>query len=84
VNWPTSDDFQLAWRADALGLDALRGRVLQEVALLEWIGEDAALGMVAVWFGFPNGQVTIYNALDENGLSFDSPQPQYQRQPLSP
>lgn len=34
-------------------------------------------GMVAVHLRFDDGQLIVYNALDENGLSFTSPMAQY-------
>ncbi|GAB3884435.1 hypothetical protein GCM10027612_18140 [Microbispora bryophytorum subsp. camponoti] len=39
--------------------------------------EDMAQGMVAVGFLFPHGRVTIYNALDENGMEFGDPDQRY-------
>ena len=40
-----------------------------------WI--SAVDGMVAVVLRFDDGQLTVYNALDENGLSFGPPMDQY-------
>ena len=51
--------------------------------ILTWMGEDMAQGMVAVGFLFPHGRVTIYNALDENGMEFRDPDQQYARRKLS-
>jgi hypothetical protein len=34
--------------------------------------------MVAIGFVFPHGRVTVFNALDENGLSFMAPEPFYE------
>jgi hypothetical protein len=80
--WPTADPFRLAWRDDTPAeLTALHGQPLQAVDPLEWTGSDLAEGTVAVAFTFPNGQVTIYNALDENGLTFDPPDLAYRRHP---
>lgn len=52
-------------------LQALRGLALKGAELLEWTGKDVAQGNVDVRFAFETGRVTIFNALDENGLSFD-------------
>jgi hypothetical protein len=66
--------FHLGWRHDAHPeLAALQGQELQAVNLVEWAGSDMANGMVAVNFVFPDGQVTVHNALDENGLEFGPP-----------
>jgi hypothetical protein len=73
VRWP---GFDLAWRPDPLPeLHALRGRPLTGVELLEWTAVDLSQGNVDVSFAFEAGRVTVYNALDENGLSFDPPGP---------
>lgn len=72
------EDFVLCWRSDAAAvLSGLQGQSVRQVSLLEWRGRDMASGMVAVHLVFDDGQVTVYNALDENGLSFDDPQPEY-------
>lgn len=74
VRWP---GFDLAWRPEPLAeLRALRGRTLQSVELLEWTGDDVAQGSVDVSFVFHIGRVTVFNALDENGLNFTPPAPQ--------
>ncbi|MFJ7128029.1 hypothetical protein [Streptomyces sp. NPDC098101] len=79
AHWP---GFDLRWRHDAVpALASLQGRVLQDVELLEWRGDDAAWGTVAVGFVFPHGRVTVFNALDENGLGFTAPEPSYERHP---
>ncbi|MBC9718781.1 hypothetical protein H9Y04_40265 [Streptomyces sp. TRM66268-LWL] len=71
VRWP---DFDLQWRADPLpGLPALRGLRLAGVELLEWAVRDMAQGNVDISFVFETGRVTVFNALDENGLSFAPP-----------
>ncbi|MFJ7154123.1 hypothetical protein ACIQUQ_04215 [Streptomyces sp. NPDC101118] len=71
VAWP---GFDLEWRAEPLpGLRALRGLDLTAVELLEWTGEDLAQGSVGVGFTFGTGRVTLFNALDENGLGFGPP-----------
>ncbi|GAB3808584.1 hypothetical protein [Micromonospora zhanjiangensis] len=83
VDWPTDDDIRLAWRHDTSPeIAALPGQTLRVVELLEWTGADVANGMVAVGFTFADGQLTIYNALDENGLAFNPPEPDYRRHPL--
>ena len=83
--WPTSDDFQLAWRSDVPAeMAALYGQRLQAVELLEWAGGDLADGSVALGFAFPTGWLTTYNALDENALAFGPPEPQYRRHHLGP
>ncbi|MEU4100957.1 hypothetical protein AB0F16_10165 [Streptomyces tanashiensis] len=56
--------------------------MLQEIELLEWRGNDAAHGMVAIGFVFPYRRVTVFNALDENSLSFTAPEPGYGPHPL--
>lgn len=86
LTWNTTDpgkpvsflDFDLGWRSKASpGVALLEGQFLRQVSLLEWQGRDAAAGMVAVHLLFDDGQITIYNALDENGLSFEEPQAEY-------
>jgi hypothetical protein len=80
IRWP---GFDLRWRHDAVpALTSLHGQVLQEIELLEWQGNDAAQGMVAIGFVFPHGRVTVLNALDENGLRFAAPEPGYVPHPL--
>lgn len=41
-----------------------------------------AKGMVALGFVFPGGRVTVYNALDTNGLSYGAPSSAYERHAL--
>ncbi|MFE5596950.1 hypothetical protein [Streptomyces sp. NPDC056549] len=80
VRWP---GFDLQWRPEPIsGLQALRGLPLKGAELLEWKGEDVALGNVDVSFTFETGRVTVFNALDENGLSFGPPVPSRRRHPL--
>lgn len=77
VRWP---DFDLQWRTDPHpGLHALRGLTLKGVELLEWTGRDVAQGVVDVSFVFEASRVTVFNALDENGLSFGPPDDRNQR-----
>ncbi|MFJ3405231.1 hypothetical protein [Promicromonospora sp. NPDC090134] len=78
VRWPES---KLVWRDDALaGLSLLHGQRVLAGQLFEWRGPepDLANGMVAVGVVFENGRVLVYNALDENGLDFEQPRPEYQ------
>jgi hypothetical protein len=83
VTWPTADNLRLAWRNDATPeLTALHGQTLKAVELLECESNDIANGMVAVGFTLTNGHLTIYNALDENGLQFQPPTVNYRRHPL--
>jgi hypothetical protein len=75
--WP---DFHLAWRDNAPDeLAALVGQPLSTMELLEWRGSDLAQGTVSLGFSFSNGQVTIYNKLDENGMEFTPPDDRYTR-----
>jgi hypothetical protein len=58
---------------------------MHTVELLEWCSADPgdlANGTVAVHFGFERAQLTVYNALDENGLAFQSPETSWRRHPL--
>ncbi|MBD3139540.1 hypothetical protein [Microbispora bryophytorum] len=83
LDW-AGEGFRLAWRGGVPDdLARLQGQRLQAVELLTWMGEDMAQGMVAVGFLFPHGRVTIYNALDENGMEFKDPDRRYARQRLS-
>ncbi|MEV5123361.1 hypothetical protein AB0K49_11190 [Streptomyces decoyicus] len=73
VRW---SGFDLQWRAAPLPeLDALRSLPLKGVELLEWTGRDMARGSVDVSFDFEVNRATVFNALDENGLSFGPPGP---------
>lgn len=94
LTWNTADpdrpvtfpEFDLAWRDDAIPeLASLEGQLVRDVSLLEWRGEsgdDMAKGMVAVHVRFDGGQLTVFNALDENGLAFAPLGPQYARRRL--
>ncbi|GAA2727810.1 hypothetical protein [Actinocorallia aurantiaca] len=79
VIWSGSEmGFHLRWRKDeSEGMAALHGRALVAVELLEWSGRDMAQGMVAFSFVFDDGRITVYNALDENGLELTPPEPEY-------
>ncbi|MCQ4045980.1 hypothetical protein ACFOSC_19930 [Streptantibioticus rubrisoli] len=71
VQWP---DFDLQWRCwPTPELRAALGLPLKNVELLEWTGNDLARGNVDVSFVFDGSRVTVFNALDENGLSFAPP-----------
>ncbi len=84
LDW-AGEGFRLVWRDDVLGeLAALREQRLQAVELLEWTAEDMARGTVAISFAFPDDRVTVYNALDENGLDFGPPDHRYTRHRLDP
>ncbi|MGP3934557.1 hypothetical protein [Nonomuraea sp. KM88] len=93
ISWNTVDPaqpldwagagFRLAWREGVPDeLARLQGQRLQAVELLTWMGADMAQGMVAVGFLLPDGRVTIYNALDENGMEFTGPDQRYARHKL--
>ncbi len=83
LDW-AGQGFQLRWRDDAFQeVAALEGEVLCSIELLEYVGEDMAKGTVAPSFVFPNGRITIYNALDENGIEFDPPDCRYARHVVS-
>lgn len=78
--WPTSDGFRLRWRDDApASLAARHGQRLTEVELLEYVGGDMADGSVALGLRFADDWLTIYNALDENGIEVGEISPQYRR-----
>lgn len=80
VRWP---GFDLQWRPEPLPeLGALRGLPLKGVELLQWTGGGLAAGSVDVSFVFEVSRATVFNALDENGLSFGPPGPQQRRTPL--
>ncbi|MFI6874538.1 hypothetical protein ACIBL6_13945 [Streptomyces sp. NPDC050400] len=80
VRWP---GFGLQWRHDMRpDLCALQGQLLQDIELLEWAGDDLARDTVAVSFAFPETSLTIFNALDENGLAIGLPDLRYRRHSL--
>ncbi|BCJ50417.1 hypothetical protein Asp14428_18920 [Actinoplanes sp. NBRC 14428] len=81
------DPFNLAWRPEpTLRLVELAGRTLNRVELLEWVGgmDDMANGSIAIGFDLAPDWLTIFNALDENGLAFGPPDDCYRRHHLSP
>lgn len=80
ISWTPT--FDLSWR-NAPTLTALRGNTLQSLDLLEWTGHDLAAGSAALGFGFADGYLSIYNALDENGLELGPPGPLWRRHPLA-
>ncbi|TDB82088.1 hypothetical protein [Micromonospora sp. KC721] len=55
------------------------GRLVAAVEPLEWAGGDLADGGVALGLRFADGWLTLYNALDENGIAFGQLDPQYRR-----
>jgi hypothetical protein len=90
ITWNTVDPtramedihFHLAWRPEPLPqLQALPGRTLESVELLEWAsdGHDVANGSVAIGFNLTPAWLTIFNALDENGFEHHPPGPNYRR-----
>ncbi|MER6590034.1 hypothetical protein [Micromonospora chalcea] len=82
--WPTSDGFRLRWRDDApASLAARHGQRLTAVELLEYVGGDLADGSVALGLRFAGDWLTIYNALDQNGIEVGEISPQYRRHRLS-
>ncbi|MET8141553.1 hypothetical protein ABZU32_14695 [Sphaerisporangium sp. NPDC005288] len=83
LDW-AGEGLRLGWRGGVPDkLARLQGQRLQAVELLTWVDEDMAQGMVGVGFLFPHGQVTIYNALDKNGMEFKDPDQRYARQRVS-
>ena len=69
--WPAGDDFQLVFRDDVpAGYLELVGQTVTSAGLTVWHGEDDDLanGTVMVHVALTTGEVTVYNALDENGL----------------
>lgn len=62
---------------------ARHGQRLAAVELLEYVGGDMADGSVALGLGFADDWLTIYNALDENGIEVGEISPQYRRHRLS-
>ncbi|MGW3039273.1 hypothetical protein ACWC9T_04300 [Kitasatospora sp. NPDC001159] len=80
ARWP---GFDVRWRHEAYPeLWSLQGQVLRDLELLEWTGSDLARGTVAVSFVFSEARLTVFNALDENGLDFGPPDPRYWRHSL--
>lgn len=90
VTWNTIDPaqpiedpgFHLAWRPEPLPqLANLSGRTLDHVELLEWAGTDGdmANGSIDVGLDFTSAWLTVFNALDENGLAHDLPDSRYRR-----
>ena len=83
VRWPP---FRLAWRDNKPAqLAALHGQSVESVELLEWLGgdDDMANGSVAVHLTLTNGDLTIYNALDENGLDIHPPEARWHHHALT-
>lgn len=70
--WPGETTFRLSWRDDVpADLVALVGQTVQAAELRPWVGpkRDFANGMVEVHLALTRGEMTVTNALDENGLS---------------
>ncbi|SFB29108.1 hypothetical protein SAMN05216266_107290 [Amycolatopsis marina] len=83
--WPTSHDFRLTWRADVLpGEINLRSERLNAIDVLEWIGDrdDLANGTIALSLVMSGGRITVYNALDENGIKTGDLDSNWHRCPL--
>ena len=81
------DPFNLAWRPDPTPqLAELAGLTLNCVELLEWVGadDDMANGSVAIGLDLTSTWLTIFNALDENGLAFGPPDSSYRHHYLNP
>ncbi|HEY1175804.1 MAG TPA: hypothetical protein VGF17_06575, partial [Phytomonospora sp.] len=61
----------------------LRGRELKAVEFLEWWPPErpaaASWGPVDVGFDFSPGRLTVFNALDENGIRHEPPGPEWRR-----
>ncbi len=79
IEEPCSD---LVWRAEPLPpLADLPGQPLRRVELLEWAGDvgDIANGSIAIGVEFASTWLTIFNALDENGIAYGPPDDGYRR-----
>ena len=78
--WDIDSLFDLVWRPEPTAeLAELVSRTLNRVVLLEWSGgdNDIATGMVAIGLDLAPAWLTIYNALDENGLAVGPPDDRY-------
>ncbi|MFD8979870.1 hypothetical protein [Streptomyces sp. NPDC059564] len=81
VSWT---GFDLEWRPDPLPeLQTIRGMTLRSVELLEWTMDNVAGSTTDVSFVFPDARLTVFNALDENGLTFAPPGPNQRVRPCS-
>ncbi|MFL1903522.1 hypothetical protein ACJWDR_31130 [Streptomyces tauricus] len=60
----------------------MRGQSLKGVELLECTGRDLARGNTDVSFVFATSRVTVFDALDVNGLSFAPPDRRQKSHPL--
>ena len=75
--------FDLVWRpAPGPEPAGLRDRPLRDVTLLQLAGAPPTTGAADVSFVFDTGRVTVFNAMDENGLRFDPPGPEQREHPL--
>jgi hypothetical protein len=64
IEWSPGSTFELAWREGALpALEALRGRSVDEVSVVEYRG-----GFNGLAFRAGDAYAEVYNALDELGL----------------
>ena len=84
---PSEDPFNLVWRPEPTPqLAELTGRTLTRVTLLGWAGadNDMANGSVAIGLDLAPAWLTVYNAMDENGLAFGPPDSSYRRHHLKP
>ena len=90
ITWNTTDPhraiedsyFHLIWRPEPMPeLQALPGKKLQAVELLEWRNDchDMANGSIAGGFDLAPDWLTVLNALDENGFEHQPPGPNYRR-----
>ncbi|MGW0928938.1 hypothetical protein [Streptomyces sp. NPDC002644] len=81
VRWP---EFRLEWSTDVLPeTRALHGLTVSRVELLEWrTPAGAAAGTVDISLVLGARRVTVFNALDENGLGFGPPGPHQRVRPL--
>ncbi|THA33967.1 hypothetical protein E6W17_30475 [Streptomyces sp. A1547] len=74
--------FDLEWRPDVLpDLQTIRGMTLQGAELLEWKVDNIAGSTTDVSFVFADARLTVFNAPDENGLTFAPPGPDQRVRP---
>ncbi|SDX32909.1 hypothetical protein SAMN05421504_1021053 [Amycolatopsis xylanica] len=79
VMWCLDKERPNSWRDDVSeGLAALRGQTVRTVMVLERNESEVAIGLV-----FTDGQLTIRNAGDENGLDFGVLDSHYRRHRLA-
>ena len=64
IEWVPGSTFELEWRRDALApIEALRGRAIEALSLVEYLGGLNGFGLRA-----GEAYVEVFNALDELGL----------------